>query len=113
VKLPNSEQAVVDIAKIREYALNPEHLQGKHKARVFAAALGFTVKDAETLRNLILTVARTQDAVPTDEDEYGQRFIIDFEVKRDDKQAIVRSAGIVRKDENFPRLTLCAFVRWL
>ena len=50
MKLPNGDRAIVDIAKLRDYCLNPEHPRGKHKARVFAAALGFTVDDAEKLR---------------------------------------------------------------
>jgi hypothetical protein len=37
VKLPHAELAVVDIAKLRDYCLNADHLRGRHKARVFAA----------------------------------------------------------------------------
>jgi hypothetical protein len=40
MKLPNGDQAVVDIAKLRDYCLNKDHLRGRHKARVFAAVLG-------------------------------------------------------------------------
>jgi hypothetical protein len=40
MKLPNAGQAIVDIAKLRDYSLSPTHEEGKHKARVFAAALG-------------------------------------------------------------------------
>jgi hypothetical protein len=42
VKLPNAERAIVNIAKLRDYCLNPEHEHGSHKARVFAAKLGLT-----------------------------------------------------------------------
>jgi hypothetical protein len=45
-KLPNAERAVVEIEKLRDYSLNPGHDEGKHKARVFRAALGFTRADA-------------------------------------------------------------------
>lgn len=44
MKLPNSEKAFVDIAKLRDYSLNPEHESGGHKARVFRAALGLKIK---------------------------------------------------------------------
>jgi hypothetical protein len=37
VNLPHAELAVVDIAKLRDYCLNADHLRGRHKARVFAA----------------------------------------------------------------------------
>ena len=38
--LPHAENAVVDTRKLRDYCLNPEHDEGKHKAALFAAALG-------------------------------------------------------------------------
>lgn len=40
VRLPNPERAIVDIAKLKDYCLDTEHEDGKHKARVFAAVLG-------------------------------------------------------------------------
>jgi filamentous hemagglutinin len=39
--LKNAHRAVVGARKIVDYALNPNHPVGRHKARVFAAALGF------------------------------------------------------------------------
>jgi hypothetical protein len=54
MKLPNAENAVVDIAKLHDYCLNPNHPEGKHKARVFLAKLGIGRNDAERLRQLIL-----------------------------------------------------------
>ncbi len=38
MKLPNGGRAVVEIAKLRDYCLNPAHPRGRHNARVFAAA---------------------------------------------------------------------------
>lgn len=78
MKLPNGDRAVVDIAKLREYCLNPEHPRGKHKARVFAAALGLTAEQAETLRDEILQAAATAEAMATDQDEFGQRYVVDL-----------------------------------
>ena len=34
MKPPNGERAIVDIAKLTDYCLNPEHARGKHKARI-------------------------------------------------------------------------------
>jgi hypothetical protein len=51
MKLPNPHKAVVEISKLRDYSLNVDHSVGKHKARVFRAALGLTVKQADWLRN--------------------------------------------------------------
>ena len=105
MKLPNGDRAVVEIAKLRDYCLNPEHPRGKHKARVFAAALGLTADQAETLRDELLQAARTTDASATDRDEFGQRYVLEFMMSGPAGQANVRSTWIVRTDEDFPRLT--------
>lgn len=31
MKIPNAERAIVDIRKLRDYCLNPEHDVGKHE----------------------------------------------------------------------------------
>jgi hypothetical protein len=46
MRLPNGDQAIVEIVKLRDYCLSPTHPRGRHKARVFAAVLGLTDKDA-------------------------------------------------------------------
>ena len=107
MQLPNKENAVVDIAKLRDYCLNPEHKDGKHKARVFQAALGLAQDDAEKLRDMILQAVETTDAEQTSTTPFGERFVVDFAVTglRGDVQ--VRSAWMLRHDESFPRLTSC------
>jgi hypothetical protein len=60
ITLPNGDRAVVDIAKLRDYCLNPFHEDGKHKARVFAAALGLSRADASWLRDRLLEAAASQ-----------------------------------------------------
>ena len=107
MKLPNKENVVVDIAKLRDYSLNPEHPEGKHKARVFKAALGLTQDDAEQLREMILQAIETTDAEQTSATSHGERFAIDFVVKGLRGNVQVRSAWMIRNDENFPRLTTC------
>ena len=107
MKLPNPERAVVDIHKLRDYCLNPEHRRGCHKARVFASSLGLTAADANYLREALLTAARENDAVPAEDDEYGKRYVVDFMASGPAGQAAVRSSWIIRRDEDFPRLTSC------
>jgi ribosomal protein L16/L10AE len=58
MRLPNSHKAVVKIEKLRDYSLNPNHPVGKHKARVFQAALGTTLTEAEWLREHALEAAK-------------------------------------------------------
>ena len=106
--LPNREQAVVEIIKLRGYCLNQKHRRGRHKAQVFATTLGLTAEHAETLRQVLLSAALTEPAIPVEEDMYGQRYQLDFTMAGPNgQQATIRSGWIVRHGENFPRLTTC------
>jgi Domain of unknown function (DUF6883) len=110
VKLPNGDRAFVDIRKLRDYCLNPDHPRGRDKARVFRAALGLTADDAPTLREILLRAAVSQDVTFTGEHEYGVRFVIEFEIEGAVGRAQIQSTWLVRHDEDFPRLITC-FVR--
>jgi hypothetical protein len=107
MKLPGGGRAIVDFTKLRDYCLNPLHSRGRHKARVFASALGLTRADVEFLGEQLLHAAREGSAVRGEADEYGDRYVIDFELIRGSRRAIVRSAWIVRRSEQIPRLTSC------
>lgn len=107
MKLPKAEHAVVDVAKLRDYCLNPNHPRGRHKARVFLAALGMTAADAVSLCDALLAAARTEDATSRDLDEYGQRYVLDFLMTGPAGRANVRSVWIVRVGEDGPRLSTC------
>ena len=100
-------RAIVDVAKLRDYCLNPAHPRGRHKARVFASTPGLTRVDAEFLREAWLLVTREQDATEGNADEYGERSTIDFSLVRHPRRAVVRSTWIVVRGERFPRLTSC------
>jgi hypothetical protein len=107
MRLPNAEDAIVDLEKLRGYCLNPEHLRGKHKARVFASTLGMTAEDAEELREILRSAATDHGAQPGACDEYGRRYTIDFEVRRLGKRSVIRSGWIILIGEDTPRLTTC------
>ena len=53
--LPGADRAVVPREKLDAYLLNPEHPIGRHKARVFASALGLRRSDWPYLRNRLET----------------------------------------------------------
>ena len=69
--------------------------------------LGITSKDVEELRSAILSAVETQEAVQSERDEYGQRYVLDFPMSGSLGQAIVRTTWIIRPSEDFPRLTSC------
>ena len=107
VKIQNSENAFIDRHKLQDYALDPNHRVGKHKARLFATLLGMTLDDAEALRDILYQVVITHEAVVGRKDEFGQRYQIDFKLEWQGKEAMVRSAWNMRPDEDFPRLVTC------
>jgi hypothetical protein len=68
-----------------------------------------TAGDAEWLRQALLDAARDrQDELkPTDADEFGQRYVLDFELTTAAGAAIIRSAWIVLAGDDVLRLTSC------
>ena len=105
--LPNADRAYVPLEKLTGYSLNPVHRDGKHKARVFRAALGLTVEDAEWLRAQILTAVREARAVEKEATDHGRRYTVEFPVSTEIGAATVLTAWIIRHGETFPRLTSC------
>jgi hypothetical protein len=107
VKLPNAERAVVDTAKLRDYSLNSAHSEGKHKARVFRSALGFTTADAERLREIIIAAVLSNEAAQGVTDEHGTRYRVDFETQGLLGVVAIRTAWHIDSGENVPRLVSC------
>lgn len=107
MRLPNSERAVVKIAKLREYSLNPTHEVGKHKARIFKAALGITIDDADWLRERILEMVGDLTAFAGEPSPFGSKYIVDILMEREGQEATVRTTWIIEFGTDFPRLTSC------
>jgi hypothetical protein len=106
-KLPNPERAEVAIEKLRDYALNPLHDEGKHKARVFRGALGLTKDNAERLRELILEAAQEGEATKGKLLPEGQIYVLDFSSEGQQGEVLIRTAWIVETGKDFPRLVTC------
>ncbi len=109
MKLPNGEHASVSLARLTAYVLNPQHPEGRHKARVFASALGLDVSAAADLQAWLLELARSGDAEPGVQDSHGQRFVIRARMLYKGKEALVRTGWIIRSGEDSPDF-LTAFV---
>lgn len=105
--IPNAENAVVDIRKLRNYCLNLEHNDGRHKARLFSSIFGMTVDNAEELRQILLEIVKTHSARLGRQDEFGQRYTIDFQLEWQDRSGIIRCGWIIEHDSNIPKLTTC------
>ena len=107
ILLPNYEQAFIAIEKLADYCLNPFHPVGKDKAIVFKSALGLTDQDASFLEEAILNALPESESVIEREDQYGKRYTVDIKIRNLEKEAMVRTGWIIKKDEDFPRLTTC------
>lgn len=109
-RLLNGQQARIDIRKLTEYALNPDHDLGKNKARVFASALGYTRDNFEDLVTQIRAGILANPAIPGEVDRYGTRFNVDIMVKGPTGQAVVRTGWIYLAGSQVPTMTT-VFVR--
>jgi uncharacterized protein DUF6883 len=107
MKLPNGERAIIDLRKIVDYCLSPDHEDGQHKARLFASIVGLTINNADQLLDVLRRAATDQDAMLGKLDEYGQRYLIDFEFTGPSGTATIRAAWIIRPNEMVPRLVTC------
>ena len=105
--IPNAAQAIVDIRKLRGYCLSLNHDDGKHKARLFLSILGMTADDAEALRLVLLEVVQTHEARLGRQDQFGQRYTLDFEIEWQNKRAPLRSGWIIEYGSESPKLTTC------
>jgi hypothetical protein len=107
VKIPEADRAVVDLQKLEGYCLNENHPRGKHKARVFRSALGLTKKDSEWLREQLFDAIQSLEAEEGRSDRFGQRFVLDFQLKTEKGKETIRSKWIIRREETFPRFVTC------
>lgn len=107
-RLPNLENVSIDIRKLRDYALNPNHPEGRHKARVFLAALGLIAVDAEWLADAILKNVPDAEAVLTESTDWGKIYRVDFQILRGTRCALIRT-GWLCSDEK-AKLTTCFIV---
>jgi len=106
-RLPNPNEAVLDIRKLEDYCLSPSHPRGRHKARVFREALDLQRSDAAWLRDILLEAARSDEASQVAADEWGTHWRLDVAIRRQDRSVVVRTIWIVRTGEIAPTFVTC------
>jgi len=107
MKLPNGDQAVIDRRKLTDYALNPAHDDGKHKARLFRELLGIRPDNVDLLIEALQVAAAEGNAQVGHPDRYGQRYLLDFDLTGPTGRALIRSVWIVLAGDVVPRLVTC------
>ena len=104
-RLPNFENARIDSMKFYGYSLNPNHVTGGNKARVFERALGYNQSNADQLISQIRRNLPNNNAVIGLRDNYGQRFTVDMQIRGvNGNTATVRTGWIIDVDSSIPRL---------
>jgi hypothetical protein len=78
--LPNYQKAVIPRSKLEEYALDPTHKDGRHKARLFKSILGFEKADWQKLEKIILDELPYYEAVFSREDEWGKFYSVSLRI---------------------------------
>jgi hypothetical protein len=100
-----------DIATLNKKLAPEKSNQAKKSKEANSTAASITRSiSASKLRETLLSAARSKEAVTAEEDEYGKRYVLDFEMRTAVGTATVRSGWIVRHGEDFPRLTSCYVV---
>ena len=107
MKLPHHENAVIDLRKLEEYCLDSRHPRGKHKVKVFKAAIELTQDDAEEFEAEIRKRIQIENCHEGEVDQYGKRYFVDFSWERRGKRAQIRTTWIIKTNERFPRFTTC------
>ncbi len=102
-RLPNAGRAEIDLRKLTDYVLDPLHRTGRHKARVFAAALGIGPRDAQMLAQALRDAAAAEDAEFVRRDHHGDHYRLAFTMHVGRRSAMMRSLWTVRAGEDFPR----------
>lgn len=97
----------IDIKKLRDYCLNPEHPLGKHKAHLFKRYLNFKRSDANLLKEKLLEAVRQTEAEYVFEDEFGVRYKVDVRLNNKNHSALVRTIWILKKDKETISLVTC------
>lgn len=78
--LPDGDRAVVEDAKLLDYALSPDHPVGRHHAALFEKSLGITRANFRLLKEQLLRAAVTVEIEPGKASPFGQKFEMRFAV---------------------------------
>jgi hypothetical protein len=103
-RLPNADQARLDPRKLRDYALNLEHVSGRYKA-LFFAQMGYTAHDWQRLEQDIRSQHLTQLAEAGQPSPFGRKYTITAPLRGPNGEVRqVTKVWIIRAGDNIPEL---------
>ncbi len=101
--LPAAERAYIDPAKVQDYLLSSVHPVGRFKAVVFQA-LGYKTDEWEKLRDDLLALARTTEAIPGQGSAFGQKYEVSGTLRGPNgREARFTCVWLVAVDAEAPR----------
>lgn len=101
MRIPNAERALIEDAKVRDYLLSPSHPVGRFKCAFFVA-LGFSGDEWPVLRDALLELARSGEAVPGQPSPFGQKFeVCGTLVGPGGRQASVVTVWLISSERDF------------
>jgi hypothetical protein len=102
MRIPGSERAVVDDAKIRDYLLSPEHPVGGPKARLFKS-LGLSRSDWVAVKEIIAGFTKSEAQLGK-QTGFGQKYVVEGTIEGPGgRTATIVVVWIVLAAEDFPR----------
>jgi uncharacterized protein len=108
--LPHSDQAIIDPEKLRDYVLSPDHEHGRHKARVFASALGIDREGWDYLRSQIATRVAEAEVSEVRTGRYGLRYSVPMLIEGLNGQTHEVITGWIIEEEGAPPRLTTAYV---
>lgn len=106
MKLPYGDRLKVEQIedKLINYVLNPEHSDGKHKARLFKARLGINLNNRKILVDTLMHMGKTSTDFQDKNSPYGKKYVLDFELATQEGFSKIRSVWMIRSDADYPSL---------
>jgi len=111
MKLPNSDQAVVDERKLRDYLLSSEHPIGKFKAAFFRKH-GIFSESWKSVHDQLLAMAGSAEVERVEQTRFGRKYLISGILRGDSEHEIhVWSVWVILHGDDKPRL-VAVYPRW-
>jgi hypothetical protein len=100
--LPNYTNAILPDEKLTGYLLNPFHIVGKHKYRLFAKIFGITEYDHQLLKQTILEKIGKFDCEILETNEFGTKYSVVMSLLINGRIGIVNTIWIVKNMDTIP-----------
>jgi hypothetical protein len=109
--LRNAALAVIPVEKLTRYFLYPESPDGASKARVFKAALGFSLANHSALALAIRQVILAHEAAFLGLTPHGELWRVDLPITGPSGTALVRTGWFYQRGSDVPKLTTAYVLR--